>query len=153
MCGCESWTIKKAECRRIDAFELWVWRRLLRISWTARRSGQSILKEISCGYSLDCCWSWDSNTLATWCKELTHWKSPWCWEWLKAIGEGDNRGWDGWMGSQTWWTLSLSKLLAVGDGYGSLACCSPWGRKDLGMTEQLNWTESVKSEWVTYDYQ
>ena len=51
----ESWTIKKAECQRIDAFELWVWRRLLRISWTARRSDQSILKEISCGYSLDCC--------------------------------------------------------------------------------------------------
>ena len=53
MCGCESWTIKKAECQRIDAFELWCWRRLLRVSWTARRSNQSILKEISPEYSLE----------------------------------------------------------------------------------------------------
>ena len=53
MCGCESWIIKKAECRRIDAFELWCWRRLLRVSWTARRSNQSILKEISPEYSLE----------------------------------------------------------------------------------------------------
>ena len=62
MYGCESWTIKKAECQRIDAFELWCWRRLLRVSWTARRFRQSILKEISPEYS---CWSWNSNTLAT----------------------------------------------------------------------------------------
>ena len=53
MCGCESWTIKKAECQRIDAFELWCWRRLLRVPWTARRSNQSILKEISPEYSLE----------------------------------------------------------------------------------------------------
>ena len=53
MYGCESWTVKKAECRRIDAFELWCWRRLLRVPWTARRSTQSILKEISPGYSLE----------------------------------------------------------------------------------------------------
>ena len=52
----------------------------------------------------DWCWSWNSNTLATWCKELTHWKRPWCWERLKARGEGDDRGWDGWMASPTQWT-------------------------------------------------
>ena len=52
----------------------------------------------------DWCWSWNSNTLATWWEELTHWKRPWCWEKLKAGGEGDNRGWDGWMASPTWWT-------------------------------------------------
>ena len=93
--GCESWTIKKAECRRIDAFEL-CWRRLLRVPWTARRSNQSILKEISPGCSLkDWCWSWNSNTLATWFEELTHWKRPWCWERLRAGGEEDDRGWDG----------------------------------------------------------
>ena len=81
MYGCESWTIKKAECRRIDAFELWCWRRLLRVPWTARRSNQSILKETSPGCSWkDWCWSWNSNTLATWCEELTHLKRPWCWE-------------------------------------------------------------------------
>ena len=95
--GCESWTIKKAECWRIDGFELWCWRRLLRVPWTARRSNQSILKEISLEY-------WNSNTLVTWCKELTHWKRPWCWERMKVEGEGDNRGWDGWMASPTQWT-------------------------------------------------
>ena len=69
MYGCESWTIKKAECRRIDAFELWCWRRLLRVPWTARRSSQSILKEISPGvHWKDWCWRWNSNTLATWCE-------------------------------------------------------------------------------------
>ena len=104
MYGCESWTIKKAEHQRIDAFELWCWRRLLRVPWTARRSNQSILKEISPEYSLEGrCWSWNSNTLATWCEELTCWKKHWCWEGLKA-GEGDERGWDGWMASPTWWT-------------------------------------------------
>ena len=75
--GCEIWTVKKAEHRRIDAFELWCWRRLLRVLWTARRSNQSILKEISPGYSLkNWCWSWNSNTLATSCEDLTHWKRP-----------------------------------------------------------------------------
>ena len=91
--GCESWTIKKTERWRIDAFELWCWRRLLRVPWTARRSNQSILKENSPEYSLkDWCWRWNSNTLATWCEELTPWKRPWCWEKLKAGGEGDDRG-------------------------------------------------------------
>ena len=56
MCGCENWTVKKAECRRIDAFEVWCWRRLLRVTWTARRSNQSILKEISPGISLGEAW-------------------------------------------------------------------------------------------------
>ena len=106
MYGCESWTVKKAERQRIDAFELWCWRRLLRVPWTARRSKQSILKEISPGCSLifDWCWSWNSSTLATWCEELTHWKRPWCWEGLGAGGGGDDRGWDGWMASPTQWT-------------------------------------------------
>ena len=105
MYGCESWTIKKAECWRIDAFELWCWRRLLRVPWTAKRSNQFILKETSPEYSLkDWCWSWNSNTLATWFEELTHWKTRWCWERLKAGGEGEDRGWDGWMASPTRWT-------------------------------------------------
>ena len=102
MYGCESWTLKKAEHQRIDAFELWCWRRLLRVPWTARRANQSILNEIS--HWKDWCWSWNSNTLATWCEELNHLKRPWCWERLKAGGEGDNRGWDGWMASPTQWT-------------------------------------------------
>ena len=105
MHGCEGWTIKKAECQRIDAFELWCWRRLLRVPWTARRSNQSVLKEINPEYSLEgLWWSLSSNTLATWCEELTHWKIPWCWEGLGAGREGDDRGWDGWMASPTRWT-------------------------------------------------
>ena len=79
MYGCESWTIKKAECRRIDAFELWCWRILLRVPWKARRSNQSIRPVLGVHWK-DWCWSWNSNTLATWCEELTHWKRPWCWE-------------------------------------------------------------------------
>ena len=105
MYGRESWTIKKAECQRTDAFELWCWRRLLRVPWTARRSNQSILKEISPEYSLEgLILKRSSNTLATWGKELIHWKRPWCWEILKAGREGDNRGWDGWIASPTRWT-------------------------------------------------
>ena len=77
MYGCESWTIKKAECWRINAFELWCWRRFLRGPWTARRSNQLI---------------------------LTHLKRPWCWERLKAGGEGDDRELDAWMASLTRWT-------------------------------------------------
>ena len=105
MYGCENWPIKKAECQRIDAFKLWCWRRLLRVPWTARRSTQSILKEISpeCHWK-DWCWSWNSNSLATSCEELTYWKRPWCSERLRAGGEGDDRGWDGLMASPTQWT-------------------------------------------------
>ena len=105
MYGCESWTIKKVESQRIDAFELWCWRRLLRVPWTARRSKKSILKEISPGCSLEGLMlklklqyfghlMWRADSL----------EGPWCWEELRAGGEGDDRGWDGWMASPTWWT-------------------------------------------------
>ena len=103
--GCESWTVKEAECWRIDAFELWCWRRLLRVPWTARRSNQSILKEIRCsleGMMLRL----KLSTLATSCEELTHWKRLWCWEGLGAGGE-DDRGWDGITDSMD---MSLSEL-------------------------------------------
>ena len=102
--ACESWTVKKAEHRRIDAFELWYWRRLLRVPWTARRSNQPILKEISPECSLE--WL----TLKLKLQYFSHlmrrgdyWKRPWCWEGLGAGGEGDKRGWDVWMASLTWW--------------------------------------------------
>ena len=98
-------TVKKAEHQRIDAFELWCWRRLLRVPWTARKSNQSILKEINPGISLEgmmlklklqyfgyLMWRVDSL------------ERLWCWERLGAGGEGDDRGWDGWMASLTRWT-------------------------------------------------
>ena len=129
--GCVSWTIKKAEHQRIDAFELWCWRRLLRVPWTARRSNHSILrKSVPNIIWKDWCWGWNSNTLVTWCKELTHLKRPWCWPRLKAKGEGDDRGWDGLMASLTQWTW-----VWINSG-------SWWwtGRPGDWATE-LNWTE------------
>ena len=101
--GCESWTIKKAEHRRIDAFKLWYWRRFLRVPWTVRRSKQLIVKEIKPEYSLKN-WCWSSTTLATWWEQLTHWKRHRFWERLRAGGEGGNRGWDGWMAPSAQWT-------------------------------------------------
>ena len=105
MYGRQSWTVKKAERRKTDAFELWCWRRLLRVPWTARTSNQSILKEISPGCSLEGLMLKLKLQyfLATSCEELTHWKRPWCWEGLGAGGDGDDRGWGGWMASLTWW--------------------------------------------------
>ena len=133
MYGCENWTLKKVEHWRIDAFELWCWRRLLTVPWTARRSNQSILKKsVLNSHWKDRCWSWKSNTLATWCEVLAHLKRPWCWERLKA-GEGDDRGWDGWMASLTQWTW-VWWTPRVGDGQGGLACCSPWDHKESDWT-------------------
>ena len=105
MYGCESWTIKKAEHCRIDACELWCWRRLLRVPWTARRSNKSILKEISSEYSLE---ELMLKLKLQYFGHLTYWKRPWCWERLKAGGEGDDRGWDGRMTSPIWWTWVLA---------------------------------------------
>ena len=105
MYGCESWTIKKAEHQRTDAFPLWCCRRLLRVPWTARRFNQSILKEISPEGLLERLMlklKLQYFGHLTW--RLTHWKGPWCWQRLKAGGEGDDREWNGWMVSLTRWT-------------------------------------------------
>ena len=103
--GCESWTIKKAEHWRIDAFELWFWRRLLRVPWTAKRSNQSILKEISPEYSLEgLMLKLKLQYFGHLMRRMIHLKRPWYWEGLKAGGEGDDRGRDGWMASPTQWT-------------------------------------------------
>ena len=106
MYGCESWAINEAEHRRIDAFELVVLEKtvVLRIPWTARRSSLSQRISVLNIHWKDWWWSWNSNTLATWCKKLIHLKRPWCWERLKAGGKGDDWVWDGWMASPTQWT-------------------------------------------------
>ena len=151
--GCERWTVKKAECRRIDAFELWCWRRLLRVPWTARRCNQSILKEISPGISLEgMMLKLKLQYLLTSCKELTHWKRLWWWEGLGAGGEGDGRGWDGWMASLTrwtwvwvnsrswWWTGRRGVLRLMG---------SQRVRHDWAT--ELNWTEDYTALYLKSD--
>ena len=137
MYGCESWAIKKAEHRRIDAFELWCCRRLLRVPWTVRRSNQSILKEISPGCSLaGLMLKLKLQYLVTWCEEPTHLKRPWCLERLRAGGEGYNRGWDGWMASPTQWTW-------VWVNYGSR-----WWTERPGVLQSM-WLPRVRHNWVT----
>ena len=138
MYGCESWTIKKPDHWRIDGFELWCWRRLLRVPWTARRSNQSIPKEMSPEYSLEGMMlklklQYFSHLM--W--KLTHWKRPWCWERLKAGGEGDNRGPDSWMASPTQWAWVLVNS-------GSCWWTGAWHTVVHGVTKsrtRLNWTE------------
>ena len=104
MYGCKSWTVKKAEHQRIDTFDLWCWRRLLRVPWTARRSNQSILKEISPGCSLErVMLKLKLQYFGHLMQRVDYWKRLWCWEGLGAGGEGDDRGWDGWMVSLTRW--------------------------------------------------
>ena len=101
-------------------------------------SNQSILKDINPEYSLEgLMLKLKLQYFGTWWEKIARWKRPWCWERLKAGGEGDDRGWDGWMASPTQWTW----VWASDDGQESLECCSPWGCKESYMTERLNWTE------------
>ena len=138
MYGCESWTIKKAERFRIDALELWCWRRLLRVPWTARRSNQLILKETSPNiHWKDWCFSWNSNTLATLCKKTDSSEKTLMLGKIEGRRRGD-RGWDGWMASLTG-GHECEWAPVVGDGQESLECCSLWGCKESDKTEQLNW--------------
>ena len=138
---CESWTIKKAERWRIDAFKQWCWIRLLRVPWTARRSNQSILKEISPEYPLEgLMLKLKLQYLATWCEELTHLKRPWCWERLK-VGEGDDRGWDSCMASLTQWTWVWVNSRSCW-WTGRPGCCDSWGRRvGHDWASDLIWSE------------
>ena len=140
MYRCESWTIKKAEHQRTDVFNLWCWRRPLRVPWNSRRSNQSILKEINPEYSLEGLMLkpklWSSNTLATWCEESTHWKRPWCWERSKAGGEEDDTGWDGWMASPTLWTWVWADSRRH------------WRTGNPGMLQSMG-LQRVKHDWET----
>ena len=141
MYGCESWTVKKVEYWRIDAFELWCWRRLLRVPWTARISNQSILKEIQ---------SWifirrtdvEAETPVLWppdVKSWLIWKDPdagkdWGQE-DKGTTEDEMAGWHHWLdGCEFEWTPG------IGDGQGGLACCNSWGCKvGHDWATELNW--------------
>ena len=145
MYGCESWTIKKVKSRQIDAFELWCWRRLLRVHWTARRSNQSILKEISPEYSLEgLMLKLKLQYFGHLMRKTISLKRSWCWVRLKEGREGDNRGWDGWKASLTrwtwvwvnsgswWWTGKLGVLQSMGSQ-----------RVEHNWATELNWTLSI----------
>ena len=111
MYSCESWTVKKAECQRIDVFELWCWRRLLKVPWTGKRTNQSISRESTLTiHWKDWCWSCGSSILVIWCKQTTNWKSPWFGESLRAEGEEGIRRWDGWMVSLIQWTWTWANF-------------------------------------------
>ena len=144
MYGCESWTVKKAEHRKINAFELWCWRRLLRVPWTTRRSNQSILKEISPGCSLE--------------GMMLKLKLPILWpphvkSWLTGKdsdagrdwgvgGEGDDRGWDGWMASPTWWTwVWVNSRSWWWTGRPGMLRFMGWQRVGHDWVTELNWTD------------
>ena len=133
--GCESWTIKKAECRRIDAFELWCWIRFLKVPWTARRSNQSILQEISPEYSLE------RLMLKLKPQYFGHLiRRADSFEKTLMLGrfEGGRRRGRQRMRWLDGITDSMDMSLGVGDGQGGLACCSPWGCKESDTTERLN---------------
>ena len=149
MYGCESWTIKKAEHQKIDAFELWCWRRLLRVPWTTGRSNQSVLKEMSAEYSLGglmlklklqyfghMMWRTDSSekTLMLGKIEGRRRRGQQRMRWLEAMTDT--------------MVMSIEQAPRVGDGQGSLAWCSPWGHKELDITEWLNWLTDTK--WWSY---
>ena len=141
MYGCESWSKKKAECWRIDTFELWSWRRLLRVPWTARRSKQSILKEINPEYSLEGLMlklklqyfghlMWRANSLEkTWCSERLRQED-------KGMTEDKTVGWHHWLNGH-----EFEQAPGDGEGQGSLACCRPWVTKSW--TWLSNWTTTT----------
>ena len=149
MYGCESWRIKKAECGRTDAFELWCWRRLLRVPWAARRSNQSIPKESSPGYSLEgLMLKLNSNNLATWCEQLTHLKRPWCWEWWRQEEKGTTEyemvGWHCRLNGHEfqycgswWWTGRPGMLQFMG-----------LQRVRHNWATELNWTEQCSKKLI-----
>ena len=138
MCGCDIWTIKKAEWWRIDAFEWWCWRRLLKIPWNARRSNQSIVKEITPEYSLKrlmlklklqyfghLMWRVDSGTNPDAGKDRRQKE--------KGTTEDKMIGWHHRLNGH-----EFEQVVGDGEGQGSLVCCSPWGHRESDMTEQLN---------------
>ena len=142
MCGCEHWTIKKAERQRIDALLLWCWRRLLWAPWTASKSNQSILKEISPDYSLE------GMVLKLKHQYLGHLMqstdllkiSPWSWarNWRQedqGMTEDEKVGWNHLIDGH-----EFEQASGIGEGQGSLEWCDPWGHKELDTTGQVNWT-------------
>ena len=147
MYGCESWTVKKAEHRRIDAFELWCWRRLLRAPWTAKSSNQSILKEISPGISLEgMMLKLKLQYFGHLIRRVESLEKPLM---LGGIGGRRKRGWQRmrWLdGITDSMDVESEWTPGVGDGQGGLAYCNSWGHKESDTTEWLNWTK-LNGSW------
>ena len=149
--GCESWTIKKAERQRIDAFVLWCWRRLLRVPWTARRSKQSILKGIGPEYSLE------GLKLKLQCFGHLMLRTD-SFEKTLMLGKIEGRRRRGWQ--RMWWLDGINGLnghgfawtLGVGDRQGGLVCCGSWGCKESDTTEWLNWAEHYTTVIYTQSF-
>ena len=139
MYGCESWTIKKAEHQRIDAFELWCWRRLLRVPWTANRSNQSILKEISPGCSLE----------GLMLKLKLHYfdhlmQRADSFEKSLMLGGIEGRRRRGWCPLHQLNGHGFGSTPGVGDGHGGLVCCESWSRRvGHSWVTEMNWTELI----------
>ena len=134
MYGCESWTTKKAEHQRIDDFELWCWRRCLRVPWAARGSNQSILKEVNPEYSLEgLMLKLKLQYFGHLMRRTDSLEKPMILVKIEGRRRRGDRGWDGWMALPTWWTRVW---VNCGSWWwtGGLACRSPWGGKDLEMT-------------------
>ena len=160
MYGCESWTVQKTESWRIDAFELLCWTRLLRVPWTARWSNQSVLKEISPEYSLEgltlklklqsfAHLMWRANTLEKMCWEHTSSLCvPWCWERLKAGGEGDRREWDDGMALPTQWTWVWANS---GRWWRREAWHAVVHRATKSQTQLSNWTTTSEAPGEGHD--
>ena len=148
--ACESSTIKKAEHWRIDTFELWSWRRLLRVPWTARRSNQSILEEISPWITLEGMMlklKLQYFSLLMWKADSLE-KKLWCWEGLGAGGEGDGRGWDGWMASPTRWTwVWVNSRRWWWTGRPDVLRFMGLQRVRDDWVPELNWTNNNKAEY------
>ena len=147
MYGCESWIIKKAEHQRTDGFELWCWRKLLRVPWTARKSNQSTVKEIDPEYSLE------GLMLKLRLQYFGHlMRRTGSLGKTLMLGKIEARRRRGWQKDEMvgWHHLldghEFEKVPGVGDGQGSLVCCSPWGHKESDTTVQLNWTER-NTDW------
>ena len=151
MYGCESCTIEIVECRRIDAFELWCWRRFLRVLWTARRSNQSILKETSPEYSLE------GLMLKLNLQYFGHlMQRADSLEKTLMLGKIEGRRRMGWQDEMVGWHHRLNGhgfgwTPGVGDGQGDLVCCGSCC-KESDTTEQLNWTEPICIALVEYGY-
>ena len=137
MDGCKNWTVKKTERQRIDAFELWCWRRLLRVPWTTRRSNQSVLKEIIGRTDAE------AETPILWPLDAKNWLigndldsgKDWMQE-EKGTIEDEMIGWHHWLNGH-----EFEQALGVGDGQGSLVCFSLWGCKE---SDTIDWTELKK---------